>query len=106
LELCVSSVIMSASAGNQSEKGSPGPWLGGHGQSSRVLSRQLGTVLEQKGPEGYALLHDCNQATPSYCEIGAGQREPEPWNTKAEESTSWRAVSKLRSVKTQQTEKI
>jgi hypothetical protein len=32
---------VSGSAGRQSEEGGPGPWLGGHGQSSTVPSQQL-----------------------------------------------------------------
>jgi hypothetical protein len=35
----------------------------------------------------------------------ASQREPEPWNTDAEESTTLGAVTRRQPVKTQQTEK-
>jgi hypothetical protein len=53
LELWASSEFRgSGSAGRQSEKGDPGPWLEGHGQSSTVLSCRLGSaVLEPYGRE-------------------------------------------------------
>jgi hypothetical protein len=41
LWLVFDSEIVSGSAGRQSEKGGPGPWLGGLGQSGAVSSRRL-----------------------------------------------------------------
>jgi hypothetical protein len=38
---------------------------------------------------------------PSSCEIGASQRGSEPWNTEAEGSTPWKAVTR-QTVKTRQ----
>jgi hypothetical protein len=35
------------SAGRQSEKGGPGPWLGGHEQSSTVSSRRLVSAVRK-----------------------------------------------------------
>jgi hypothetical protein len=44
----------------------PGPWLGGHRQSSTVLSRQLvSAVRKLQGRQEQPLLEDCNQATTS-----------------------------------------
>jgi hypothetical protein len=43
---------VSGSAGRQSEKGGPGPWLGGHGWSNTVLSwRLVSAVLKLQGRE-------------------------------------------------------
>jgi hypothetical protein len=43
----LSSEIGSGSAGRQSEKGGPGPWLGGHGQSSTVSSQWLVSAVRK-----------------------------------------------------------
>jgi hypothetical protein len=46
-ELVRSSEIGSGSAGRQSEKGGPGPWGGGHGQSNAVLSLRLASAVRK-----------------------------------------------------------
>jgi hypothetical protein len=43
----VSSVTVSGPAVRQSEEGGHGPWLGGCGQSSTVLSRRLVSAIRK-----------------------------------------------------------
>jgi hypothetical protein len=48
--------IVSGSAGSQSEKGGPGPWLGGHGQSSSLESVVSECSLQAARRRGTALV--------------------------------------------------